>query len=383
MTDTPVADAPVAEQAAPNLDALISSAMDKAEAPAAESGQGDPPTETQAQAEQRARDERGRFATKNSAPEASATGATEGAATAVSAEAKGPAPAVQQPEPHARWDDTRKATFAALPIEAKQFALDVHREQEAQFTRKAQELSDYRRSADPLLTAVQPFQQYLESVSTQIGVPPPALIGELLKTEYTLRNGNAQQKVQALGQIIQSYGIDLAAFVGGGSHASGQQPGAIPHDPAIINLRQQNAELSQRLEAINTHIVRQQQEAKAAQDREVHSTIESFATAKTEDGKPRYPHFARVRGVMSEFLAKGEASTMEQAYERAIAPINEAVAAELASRQKAADAERQAGIEKARKAAPVRSAGTMPNGATKAASLDALISESMAKAGIN
>lgn len=387
MTDTSTADLPAVtqEQAAspspPDLDSLITAAQEKAEAPP----EGDAPKETAA--ETAARDPKGRFAPKvaatNSASEAPAPGATKDAQPAVLTEAKGPAlPTAQQPEPHARWDDARKAKFSTLPPEAKQFALEVQSEHEANFTRKAQELSAYRQAADPLLSAVQPFQQYLESVSSQIGMPAPALINELLKTEYTLRTGNAQQKVQALSQIVQSYGIDLAAFIGGGNQAQGQQPGAVPYDPAIINLRQEYAAQGNELKEIKAFIARQQQETNAAKDREVHSTIESFAAAKTEDGLPRYPHFERVRGVMSEFLAKGKASTMEQAYEQAIAPINEAVAAELANREKAVAAERQASVEKARKAVPVKSAGSMPNGATKSASLDALISENMAKAGM-
>lgn len=388
MSDSNVADLPVEqEQAAPTLDDLITNAMAEPEAPPAEgdSKSAEPPLKVDATG--RVHGEKGRFAPKDkaakpdqsTAPEASADGATESANNVAPTATAEPA-TTQQPEPHARWDDTRKARFSTLPPEAKQFALDVQAEHEANFTRKAQEHSDYRRAADPLLQAVQPYKPYLEQVSSQVGMPPATLISELLKTEHALRTGTPEQKVQALGSIIHSYGINLASLIGG----QGQPQGAL--DPTILNLRQQIAQLDHRNRTIETRFEQQHREAVEAkareQDAQIHSTIEAFSTAKTEDGQPRYPHYERVRGVMSQLLAEQKASTLEQAYDQAIAPINEAVAKELAKRSEAAETERKTAIERAKKAAPVRATGSQPNGAASKASLDAILGDAMAKHGM-
>jgi hypothetical protein len=85
---------------------------------------------------------------------------------------------------------------------------------------------------------------------------------------------------------------------------------------------------------------------------------------------------------MGQLMANGQASTMEDAYDKATEPIRAAVAAELGSRSKQAEESNKAALEKAKKAAPVRSSGTAPNGSAKGKGLDAILSESMAQHGM-
>lgn len=355
MSDTDVVDLPEAEQAT-GLDAILDKALSAAEAP--------PEAGSETDSGERARDEAGRFAPKKT-PEAEPS---KGASEAKAAEAPpvvDPAQ-VQQIAPHDRWDEARKAKFSTLPPEAKQFAIEVQKEHEANFTRKSQEYADYKRTADPLLQAVQPFQQYLAQVAPGIGQTPQGMINAILGAEYQLRTGSPQQKYQAFAQLAQQYEVDLAAL----SRGEIAQP-----DPLITQLRQQVSDLSN---------WRSQYEQQTQQDqaRQLSLHIDTFANAKDENGRPRYPHFERVRGYMGQLMANGEVATLEDAYTKATEPIKAAVAEELSARTKNAEASQQAAVEKARKAAPVKSSGSQPNGSAKGKGLDSHLEAAMAKAGM-
>lgn len=354
MSDPDVVDLPETEQAT-GLDAHIEKALAASEAP--------PEAEAQDSGE-RVRDEAGRFAPKDTTEAKPSKGASE----AKDAEAQPVVdPAQQQIAPHDRWDEARKAKFSTLPPEAKQFAIEVQREHEANFTRKSQEYAEYKRTADPLLQAVQPFQQYLAQVAPGIGQTPQGMINAILGAEYQLRTGSPQQKYQAFAQLAQQYQVDLAAL----SRGEIVQP-----DPLINQLRQQVSELSQ---------WRTQYEQQTAQEQQNQLSlhIDTFAKAKDESGKPRYPHFERVRGIMGQMMANGTVSTLEDAYTEATKPIQEAIAAELSARQAQSAESNKAALEKARKAAPVKSSGTQPNGSAKGKGLDAHLDAAMARVGMS
>lgn len=353
MSDESIVDLPETEQAT-GLDAILDKALSAPET-----------TDTETPAEQRARDEAGRFAKK----ELTEAAPSEGASKAKDAEPQPVAdPAIQQQiAPHDRWDEARKSKFSTLPAEAKQFALDVQREHEANFTRKSQEYAEFKRTADPLVEAVKPFQQYLEQIAPRTGQTPTGMISSVLAAEYHLRTGNPQQRYQAFAQLASQYDVDLGAL----SRGEIAQP-----DPLIQQLRQQVADLSQWRSQY-------QQQSEQEQSRQLSLHIDTFANAKDEAGRPRYPHFERVRGIMGQMMANGQASTLEDAYNEATKPIQAAVAEELSNRQKLSEESNKAAIEKAKKAAPVRSSGSAPNGSVKGKGLDAHLEAAMAAAGIN
>ena len=76
---------------------------------------------------------------------------------------------------------------------------------------------------------------------------------------------------------------------------------------------------------------------------------------------------------MGQLLRDDPALTLEAAYQKAIEPLQQAIAEELRVRQETADRQRQQAVEKARKVAPVESSGSSPNGSSKAKDLDALL----------
>ena len=304
---------------------------------------------------------------QDSAPvEASDDAATDADATPAEDEADGEPAEVQPLEPPARWSEADKAKFATWPRDVQEAVMDRHKAMEADYTRKTQEIAEYRKQADPLVEAVKPHVEYLSEVGRQLGLQPGALIGQIVQAERMLRTGDPNTKVNALLQLAQSYGIDLANLAKGGTG----QP-----DPLIHDMRQQLQLTQRQLDEIRRH----SEESQAAQ---LHSTIESFRSAKDDNGQPKHPHFERVKVVMGTLMQRGEASTLEEAYAKAVEPINEAIAQELKARQARAEQERKASVAKAKKAAPVRSSGASPNGTAQASDLDALISQRLTEAGI-
>lgn len=269
-----------------------------------------------------------------------------------------PAQAVTQPiEPPARWTVEDKAKFAAWPRDVQQAVVERCRALEADYTRKTQEAAQIRRAAEPYLNAVKPFEPYLNEIAPALGQTPDQMIASLLGVEYLLRCGTPQQKASALAQIVAAYDIDLAAS---------NQP-AVQTEPAYTHLQQE-------LSALKTWKAEVEAQIEAEQQRQAAFQIESFANAKDETGRPRHPHFARVRGVMGELFRDDPTLSLEAAYAQAIEPLQQAIAEELRVREAFAKQQRLAAVEKARKAVPVRSAGAMPNGSAKAKDLDSILS---------
>lgn len=355
------------EPAATDLDSILDKAIEqhtpKEDAPVAEAA-----PESAAEHEPRV-DETGRlhgkdgkFIQKDSAAEASAPAEPAQAATTEPKPVVEPVPTVQPLEAPSRWSSEEKAKFAAWPRDVQEAVLERNRALEADHTRKTQEAAELRRSAEPILNAVRPFEQYLNQLAPKIGQTPDKMIGQLLGVEYQLRTGDPYEKVAALQQIAQSYGIDLAAL------SRGEMPAG--PDPAFTQLRQSFGNIEQRLSQF-------EQMMQAEQQRQTVQQIETFRTAADQSGRPLYPHFERVRGVMGQLMSQDGDLSLEQAYQKAVEPINAAIAEELKNREAEAEKQRQAAVEKAKKAAPVVSSGSQPNGSTKAKGLDALLSEAI------
>lgn len=356
------------EPASVTLDSILDKAIagsDETGAPAA-ADPGDGSKEPIADKTGRLHGERGKFVAKtNSAAEASDKEPAQAAKAEVLTPAADPA-AMQPVPPPARWTAEDQAKFASWPRDVQEAVADRYKAIEADYTRKTQEAAEIRRTAEPLLSAIKPFEGYLSQLAPVVGQQPHEMIRTLLATEYNLRTGAPEQKYTAFAQLANTYGIDLAALAGG----------QIPYiDPASQQQRQQMSALEQRLAQFE-QFAEQQQNQQAA----LH--IDTFSAAKDEAGRPRYPHFERVRGIMGQLMANGQANTIEDAYQKATAPIQEAIAEELRARQQQADTQRKEALAKAEKAAPVRSSGSQPGGSAKGKDLDSILSDAMSKSGM-
>lgn len=353
-----------APEPAADLDSILSTAIEthtpKDDAPVAEPA-AEASTDPKVDATGRLHGEDGKFiGKKEEEPAAPAASQEPTADPAKPAAITVPEPAPVQPvEPPARWTPEEKAKFAAWPRDVQEAVVERHKALEADYTRKTQEAAELRRSAEPILNAVKPFEQYLNQVAPRIGQTPDKMIANLIGVEYQLRTGDPHTKAQALLQIAAEYGIDLAAM------SRGEMPAA--PDPHYTQLRQSFGTIEQRLSRFEQMMEQEQQ-------RQTVQQIEAFSTATDESGRPKHPHFERVRGVMGQLMGGDPTLTLEQAYQKATEPIHEAIAVELKTRQEVAEKQRLETLEKAKKAAPVRSTGSQPNGSAKAKDLDSILS---------
>lgn len=140
----------------------------------------------------------------------------------------------------------------------------------------------------------------LHELSQQNGLPWQEGLNRLLTVENSLRNpATAPQMVQ---QLAQAYGVDLAALVNGSPQP--QRQNTSQFDPSVIPQIVEQT-VTQRLAAWQ-------------QDQTLNGEITGFASAKGPDGQPAHPHFNAVRLDMGLLLQNGKASTMQEAYDKAI-----------------------------------------------------------------
>lgn len=364
MSDIETEDGPAVEQPAvetgsektSSLDKYISDALDKQEQPELSADD-----ERDTNTDGRSRDEQGRFASKP-APSA------EDMAGKPATEQPEAQPALEQPiEAPARWTEADKASFAKMPREAQTLLTDRYKAMEADYTRKSQEVADFRRHAEPLVQAVQPYNDYLTQIGQQVGRHPAEMIRNMIGFEHSLRTGTPEQKQQALAKLAVDYGIAPANPSGdGGQYA---QP-----DPILNHLSQRVPQLESKLSQFENWMTRQEETAVSQQ-------VESFATTRDATGNLKHPYFEDVKPQMAALMQSGQATTLQEAYEAATAPLRKFVEVNEASRRQTEEKQRQDDLAKARRAAPVRTMGTASRGNTQAKGLDDILSSAMDKAG--
>lgn len=234
------------------------------------------PLETSA--EQRARDEAGRFAAKEKAPE--------------------PTPPVEEAKPikaPSSWKPAAQEAYlkaergeALTPEEVRILTNEANR-RESDFHRGVEEFKTHAQKARAYEQVIAPYQQTFQ----QLGVDAPTAIGALLKADHTLRYGDPATKAQYFQQLAQQYGVNLEQI---------QNPPQ--YDPQTQYLMQQLNELRQ-TQAQWHNSIQQQEQTRANQE------LEQFSQAGNA-------HFDAVRGDMADLLETGKATSLQDAYEKAV-----------------------------------------------------------------
>ena len=260
------------------------------------------------------------------------------------------------------WSEDVRSKFKDLPRDAQEYMLKRDKEMTADYTRKTQEVAEQRKSFESLDKVIAPMRQQIAAS----GVGEAEYISRLLNADMALRNNPKM----AIKQLAQGYGIDLSSIE--------ETVDWNDTDPQIAQLKQQNqailAELNQ-FKQQNLQSARQQTEAQ----------INGFANTKDDKGNLKYPHFDKLRVKMGNLIDAGEAKGLEDAYAKAVRLDDELYKESLEAQRKSAkaeeDARRKAAVEKAKKVRP-RTATAPPSGSVKATDLDALLMESISKAGV-
>lgn len=319
----------------------------------------------------RARDEKGRFAPKESETAAAPEGTSDEQPQVPSTEPQQNA----QPEiseGHFRgWTPEQRAAFQALPPEAQKVALDVVQGRDKFYGEKLAEYDHSLRAISPLVNAVQPHLGRIQNITRD----PSEYVAHVLNMDYKLQFAPYAEKVQLLSELAQKVGVPIAVQPPDPFSTDPTQVGGEAY-PVIHDLQNQIRQLTSQVQSF-------QQRNESALQQQTQSEVLRFSSQTNADGSPKYPLFEQVKRSMGELLDAGKANTMEEAYAIAAKPIEDAIQARIAAQSKAAEAASQAALERARKARPVKVTGMAPGGKTKGGGLDAIIGGALDRAGFN
>lgn len=184
------------------------------------------------------------------------------------------------------WSKESKALFDTLPASIIADVLKREGEVNSGFKQKSDELRRYQEIEQVLAPVRASYQQH--------GVASDAeAVRRLFQWESAIRRDTPN----AIRALARQYGVDLSTLVQGSP-----EPSAAPNDafsqvrPVLDQYGSKIAEVSQAVSQI--------QEARTA------DTISSFAKDK--------PHFDKVRVLMGQLMASGAATSLEDAYNKAI-----------------------------------------------------------------
>ena len=237
-----------------------------------------------------------------------------------------PPPPEPQLTPPKTWRPEAAAKWQALPPEVQREVLkredDIFRGIESY---KAD--AEVGKSVQRILSPYMPMLQ-------AAGLSPLDQVDGLMKAHHTLATGTPEQKSLLFQRLAQDYGVSLENLSG--------EPSFV--DPQVAALQSQLAGLQSRL------MEREAREANAARQA-LQEELNTFAS------DPAHQYFDEVAGDIAALLRAGAASSLADAYEKAVW-TNPATRAKEQARltaeseaSKAAEAKRK--IEEARKASSV------------------------------
>lgn len=193
----------------------------------------------------------------------------------------------------ASWKPAAREKFDALPDDVKEEVARREYETGATLAKTA----DERKLAHAFMSVAQPYAADYQAM----GINPLAAAQNFFQVDRALRVGTVTQKAQIVSDLIKQYGIDLVAL---DSHLAGQAPQeqARPgHDP----------EMAARVERMERMAYEQQQSVVQAQQNQLNTTIDQFAT------DPKNEFFTDVAPHMIGLLQSGAAPDLKSAYEQA------------------------------------------------------------------
>jgi len=252
-------------------------------------------------------------------------------------------------KPPASWKKDYHDVWLSADPKMRQYAW----QREEQMRKGVEPLLSKAQFADAMNQALEPYMQTIHG----LGLKPEQAVAALAQADYTLRNSPPDQRVAYLHNLAAQYGVNL-----------GQAPQTAPQrtvDPLVWQLQNE-------LNNVRGEVMGWKQQQEMAQNQQLLSEINDFS-AKAE-------YFEEARPTMIQLLQSGVASTLEEAYDKAVRldsalfdKAQSARQAEIAAKQNA-EKNRAA---KAARAAAVSVRGSTPgtNTAPKAHSRRAMLEE--------
>lgn len=225
-------------------------------------------------------------------------------------------------EPPQHWAEEHKDTFRNLPPSAQEFVLQRHRQMEADYTRKSQEVAEVRKALEPAKAHI-----------SQMGVSEGEYVRRLAAADQYL----TQNPKQGVEWLAKQYGVKLDTGEQGTEEDEFK-------DPYV-------QQLEEKVNALESQFQSRQQQEQHASEQQIQQQIEQFASEKDEKGDYKRPHFEQVKTHMGALMNSGAAESLEEAYDQAVWARPD-LRSELLEQQKreAAQQEKQRRKEKAQKA---------------------------------
>lgn len=190
------------------------------------------------------------------------------------------------------WSQAHKDTFSKLDTEGQEFLLSRHKDMEADYTRKTQEVAEVKRFKDNFEQMYGPYRNHF---ATQ-GLDEQGAIRSLLGWYSSIQ----QDPKRAISALAQQYGV------------TNEQPAEEGFtDPAIKALQDKLSDI----EARNIQNQRAQQEASV---KSVQDQITAFSSETNTDGSLKYPHFEKVKADMGIAIQANPSLTLDAAYIKAV-----------------------------------------------------------------
>lgn len=194
------------------------------------------------------------------------------------------------------WDTESKSKYAELPAWAKK---QLHkREQDA--IRGVNQLKDQIKASEGLTKAAEPYKAFLNSR----GITMDKVVSDSLNLAYSLATGTPQQKAGILANMARQYGVDLGMV---------SKP-----DPQALQQEQLLQPVLNKVQRLEQELFKRQEREREQSTTQALSSVEAFATETDEKGQLKHPYLERVQDVMVDFLETGWATTLQDAYEKAV-----------------------------------------------------------------
>ena len=233
------------------------------------------------------------------------------------------------------WTKEAQAKWAATDPVIRKEAI----RREADFHKGLETYKGWARVGQELNAEIQPYEALIRAANTA----PQAVIKDVFNTIYQLKTGSSDQKAAVALNILNEYGVDLAAVQAASEKIAEGLP---PVDPEVQQLKIE----MQRLKQENQE---REQAAQRSQFAEVVNEAEAFKKAAGHE------HYEDVKLEMAAFIESGVCSTLQEAYDKAIWANSQVRAKLEAERQKA---ERVKTAEKAAAAKKAASTNVVPRG---------------------
>ena len=275
-------------------------------------------------------------------------------------------------EPPANWSPKDKEAFKKLAPEGQEFIIRRHREMEARFTKKTQEIAAFRKEFDPVQKLLEPWKDRMQAK----GYTPQSLITAWANVEKRLMDGDG---VGVVASLVKGYGLDMGKIaqalglrpLARAPTQDGEQPAPVQNGDATHltlppEITQTLQSLQQRLDAQDRDKADSARRAENSAVQKAEADLEQFKSAQDDKGQLLHPHFDDLETDMlllaqAAIAARKPVPPLTDLYETAVWANPSTRKAKLAADAKAQQAK---SAEEARaKAAAAKKAGSSVTGA--------------------